>query len=283
MKKILVPTDFSNNSRHALKIAATVAEKVKGRLEILHANTAVAYAPPLPDYYVPEAYDMTEYYENAAEELYNLKQELIGSGKFEHIKIETVVEEGFLYSTVRRIADEDRADLIVMGTKGATGATEFFVGSNTEKVIRTSPCPVLAVPENSGELELKTVVIPTTLRKGQEIVFQLVAEWQKYFPFEVKVLYLNNPAGFDTNEEIERTAHEFAEKAGLKKVKSFTSGNTFNEENSILQFAAREGADLIVMGTHQRQGLSHLLFGSLTEDTANHSDIPVLRDRKSVV
>lgn len=59
MKKILVPTDFSNNSRHALKIAATVAEKVKGRLEILHANTAVAYAPPLPDYYVPEAYDMT--------------------------------------------------------------------------------------------------------------------------------------------------------------------------------------------------------------------------------
>ncbi|MCK6691653.1 MAG: universal stress protein, partial [Thermoanaerobaculia bacterium] len=109
-----------------------------------------------------------------------------------------------------------------MGTKGATGATEFFVGSNTEKVIRTSPCPVLAVPENSGEFELKTVVIPTTLRKGQEIVFQAVAEWQKYYPFEVKVLYLNNPAGFDTNEEIEKNAHAFAEKAGLKKVKSFT-------------------------------------------------------------
>lgn len=276
MKKILVPTDFSNNSKHAVKVAAFIAEKVKGRLELLHTNTAVAYAPPLPDYYVPEAYDMTEYYENAAEELYELKNELVNSGKYDDIKIETVVEEGFLYSTVRRIAEEDRADLIIMGTKGATGATEFFVGSNTEKVIRTAPCPVLAVPENSGGFELKTVVLSTTLRKDQLSVFRMLAEWQKYFHFQVKVLYLNNPAGLDTNEEIEKAVQGFAEQAGLKKVSSFVGGNTFNEEASILQFAGQEHADLIVMGTHQRQGLSHLLFGSLTEDTANHSDIPVL-------
>jgi nucleotide-binding universal stress UspA family protein len=276
MKKILVPTDFSSNSKHALKVAAFLAKKAKGRLELLHTNTAVAYAPPLPDYYVPEAYDMTEYYENAAEELFNLKREILSDGGFDDVKFETVVEEGFLYSTVRRIAEEDRADLIVMGTKGATGATEFFVGSNTEKVIRTAPCPVLAVPDKSGEFTLKTVVFPTTLRKDQAGVFQALAEWQKTFPFEVMVLYLNNPAGFDSNEDIEKAIHAFAEDAGLKKVKPFISGNTFNEEASILQFAGQEHADLIVMGTHQRQGLSHLLFGSLTEDTVNHSDIPVL-------
>lgn len=276
MKKILVPTDFSSNSKHALKVAATLAKKTKGRVELLHTNTAVAYAPPLPDYYVPEAYDMTEYYENAAEELYNLKSELIDTGKYGDVQFETVVEEGFLYATVRRIAEEDRADLIVMGTKGATGATEFFVGSNTEKVIRTAPCPVLAVPENSGEFNLKVVVFPTTLRKDQAGVFRVLAEWQKVFAFEVKVLYLNNPAGFDSNEDIEKAVHAFAEEAGLKKVTPFISGNTFNEEASILQFAGQEHADLVVMGTHQRQGLSHLLFGSLTEDTVNHSDIPVL-------
>ena len=276
MKKILVPTDFSNNSKQALKIAATLAQQVKGRVELLHANTAVAYAPPLPDYYVPEAYDMTEYYENAAEELYRIKQELADSGTYDAVKFETLVEEGFLYATVRRIAEEDRADLIVMGTKGATGATEFFVGSNTEKVIRTSPCPVLAVPENSGEFDLKKVILPTTLRNDQIGVFRILAEWQKVFPFEVKVLYLNNPAGFDSNEEIENAVKRFAEAAGLQKVMPFISGNTFNEEASILQFAAQEQADLIAMGTHQRQGLSHLLFGSLTEDTVNHTDIPVL-------
>ena len=276
MKKILVPTDFSKNSKHALKIAAILAKKSGGRVELLHANTAVAYAPPLPDYYVPEAYDMTEYYENAAEELYRLKRELVDSGDYDTVSFETVVEEGFLYATVRRIAEEDRADLIVMGTKGATGATEFFVGSNTEKVIRTAPCPVLAVPENSGDFNLKKVILPTTLRKDQAGVFRTLAEWQKVFPFEVKVLYLNNPAGFDSNEEIENAVKTFTEAAGLKKVMPFISGNTFNEEASILQFAGQEHADLIAMGTHQRKGLSHLLFGSLTEDTVNHSDIPVL-------
>ena len=276
MKKILVPTDFSSNAKHALRVAAVIADKAKGRVELLHTNTAVAYAPPMPDYYVPEAYDMSEYYENAAEELHNLKGELLESGNFKDLKIETVVEEGFLYSTVRRIAEEDRADLIVMGTKGATGATEFFVGSNTEKVIRTSPCPVLAVPVNSGDFDLKMVVMPTTLRKDQTTVFNALAEWQKLYHFDVKVVYLNNPAGFESNEEIENAIQKFASDAGLKKVTPFISGNTFNEEASILQFAAQENADLIVMGTHQRQGLSHLLFGSLTEDTVNHSDIPVL-------
>ncbi|MCB0533231.1 MAG: universal stress protein [Lewinellaceae bacterium] len=276
MKKILVPTDFSNNSRHAIRIAAGIAQKVKGRLELLHANTAVAYAPPLPDYYVPEAYDMSEYYENAAEELYTIKRELGDSGKYDDVRFETVVEEGFLYSTVRRIAEEDRADLIIMGTKGATGTTEFFVGSNTEKVIRTAPCPVLAVPENAGAFDLKKVIFPTTLRKDQEVVFQTLAEWQKAYPFEVKILYLNNPGGFETNDEIEKAITGFTEAVGLKNASPYISGNTFNEEASILQFANQENADLIVMGTHQRQGLSHLLFGSLTEDTANHSDIPVL-------
>ncbi len=276
MKKILVPTDFSKNSRHAVRIAAGIAQKVKGRLELLHANTAVAYAPPLPDYYVPEAYDMSEYYENAAEELYTIKRELGDSGKYNNVQFETVVEEGFLYSTVRRIAEEDRADLIIMGTKGATGTTEFFVGSNTEKVIRTAPCPVLAVPENAGAFNLKKVIFPTTLRKDQAVVFQTLAEWQKVYPFEVKILYLNNPGGFETNEEIEKAITGFTQAAGLKNASPFISGNTFNEEASILQFANQENADLIVMGTHQRQGLSHLLFGSLTEDTANHSDIPVL-------
>lgn len=276
MKKILVPTDFSSNSKHAFHVAATIAKKVKGSVELLHTNTAVAYAPPLPDYYMPEAYDMTEYYENAAEELFNLKKELVDSGKYDDVKFETVVEEGFLYATVRRIAEEDRADLIIMGTKGATGATEFFVGSNTEKVIRTAPCPVLAVPENSGDFKIKTVVLPTTLRKDQAYVFQVLAEWQKDFHFDVKVLYLNNPAGLESNAEIEQTINTFAQAAGLKKVTPFVSGNTFNEEISILQFAGEHHADLIAMGTHQRQGLSHLLFGSLTEDMANHSDIPVL-------
>jgi len=276
MKKILVPTDFSDNSRHALNVAAAIAAKAGSRIEILHTNTAIAYAPPLPEYYTPANFDTAEYYETAANELFNMKSALLDEKNNKDLEIITRVEEGFLHTSIRGVANKDTADLVVMGTKGATGAVEFFVGSNTEKVIRTAHCPVLAVPETSGEFNPKVLVLSSTLRHDQLPAFHKVAEWQKVFPFEVRVLYLNNPAGFDSSHDIEKVAHDFCSQAGIKNATVFISGNTFNEASSILQFADEQSADLIAMATHQRQGLSHLLFGSLTEDTANHSDIPVL-------
>jgi nucleotide-binding universal stress UspA family protein len=277
MKKILVPIDFSDNSKHALKLAASIAVKADVALELLHTNTAVVYAPPLPEYGGAMQVDLEEYDETAATELFNIKRELSGQPGFENLKIETRVEEGFLYASIRQVAEEDGAGVIVMGTKGASGAVEFFVGSNTEKIIRTASCEVLAVPESSDSTaNFKKVVLASTLQPNQKGAFKALAAWQKYFPFEVEVLYLNNPAGFNSNAEIEKCIQEFAHETGLKKVNANVSTSTFNEEASILAFAKEVNADLIAMVTHQRKGVSHLLFGSLTEDTVNHSNIPVL-------
>lgn len=276
MKKILVPTDFSVNAKHALRVAATIAAKSHARLGILHTNTAVAYAPVLPEYEFAGMYNMKDYYDMAADEFRHLKQELIAEPKFAKLEIDTRIEEGMLYSSIRRVTEEDGADLIVMGTKGATGALEFFVGSNTEKVIRTARCPVLAVPEKSGDFNPKTVALASTLDKDQETAFHYLAEWQKYWPFKVKVLYLNNPKAFSSKKQIDEAAAAFAERAGLQKVSTFININTFNEEATILDFAQQEKADMIVMATHQRKGVTHLLFGSVVENTVNHSSIPVL-------
>lgn len=277
MKKILVPTDFSENANHALRAAAVLAVRAGVPLEILHANTALAYAPVFPEYAGAATINMDDYEETAAAELYKIKTDLSAEKQFADLEIVTRIEEGFLYTAISRVAEEDGANLIVMGTKGATGATEFFIGSNTEKVIRTATCPVLAVPDKSGDFfDIKKVVLATTLQPDQAPVFRTLAAWQNWFPFDVELLYLNNPADLDTNEEIEALATRFSEASGLKRINANVSADTFNEEASILQFAKAEKADLIVMGTHQRKGLSHLLFGSLTEDTVNHANIPVL-------
>jgi len=276
MKTILVPIDFSDNARKALMVAAKIAAHTESKLEIIHINTAVAYAPPLPEYYAVDQIDMTEYDDTASQELLKLKLEVNAVSGLEKVEIETRVEDGFLYATLNSAATERKAWLIVMGTKGAQGAVEFFVGSNTEKVIRTAPCPVLAVPEAAGEFDLQKVVVASTLRPEQNDVFYKLAEWQHYYPFAVQLLYLNNPAGFEEKAHIEQAVKEMSDMANLQNVTAFVDVNTFDETASILQFALDQQADLIVMGTHQRQGLSHLLFGSLTEDTANHSQTPVL-------
>ena len=276
MKKIIVPTDFSENARHALRVAAGIAQKSKAVLGLMHTNTLIAYAPILPEYEFTGTYNMQDYYNMAADEFRHLKQDLVAKPGFEDLNIETRIEEGMLYASIRRVAEEESADLIVMGTKGATGALEFFVGSNTEKVIRTAPCPVLAVPENSGDFHPKTVVLASTLGEDQLAAFQYLAKWQKYWPFKVEVLYLNNPGAFGSKKQIDGIEAELAQQSGLHKANAFININTFNEESTILEFAQQEKADLIVMATRQRQGLSHLLFGSMAENTSNHSTIPVL-------
>lgn len=276
MKKILVPTDFSQNSKNALRAALGLAAKTGAQVEVLHVNTAAAYAPVLPDYYVAEAAAVEEYATVVANDLRMLKREMTEDKAFAGVALETRIEEGFLHTTMNEIAEEDGCDLVVMGTKGATGAVEFFVGSNTEKVIRTSICPVLAVPETAQDFNPRTVVLATTLRPDQAVAFEMVVAWQQIFDFDVKILYLNNPGGFDSMAAIESAEAEFRKAYGLKNADLFTASNTFDEEKSILKFADGIEADLIVMATHQRRGISHLMFGSLTEDTANHSDIPVL-------
>ena len=278
MKKILVPIDFSQSSRNAFLVAAEIAYKSGARLEMLHVNLAAVYSAPFSEYTAVSEYIVADqqYDESAATALEKLKMELLAMPSYAGLDISMRVEEGYLHSSVRTVAQEDDVDLVVMGTKGSSGLNEFLVGSNTEKVIRTAPCPVLAVPEHTQQFHPKMVLLPSTLKSDQRGVFHYLAQWEKFFNFHVKVLYLNNPSGLPTDGSAEAQKNRLAEAAGLKKTDVIITSGTLFEDDAILVAADVCDADLIVMATHQRQGLSHMLFGSVTEDTVNHSHIPVL-------
>ncbi|MDO8365444.1 MAG: universal stress protein [Saprospiraceae bacterium] len=278
MKKILVPVDFSDYSKNALYVAADIARKTGATIEMLHVNLAAVYSVPFTEYAAganfvveDEKYDKT-----ATDLLENLRMEVLAMPAFADLDIKTRVEDGYLHTSLRNVANEDGVDLIVMGTRGTSGMDEFLVGSNTEKVIRTAPCPVLAVPQHIKQFSLKIVLLPSTLKSDQKGVFHYLTQWEKSYDFHVKVLYLNNPSGVPTDGSAEAQKNRLAEAAGLKKTDVIITSGSFFEDNAILIAADVCDADMIVMATHQRQGLSHFLFGSITEDTVNHSHIPVL-------
>ena len=278
MKKILVPIDFSPNSVNALHVAAEIAHKSGAELEMLHVNLAAIYSAPFSEYAPVSSFaaEDEKYDASAASGMEKLKMELLADPSYSNLAVKIRVEEGYLHSSVRNVVTEDDVDLVVMGTKGASGMGEFLLGSNTEKVIRTSPCPVLAVPEHIRHFAPKVALLPSTLRNDQGGVFHYLAIWEKIFNFHVKVLYLNNPSSLPTDGSAEARKNRFAEAAGLKKNDVIMTTETFFEDSAILGAADQCNADLVVMATHQRQGLSHVLFGSITEDTVNHSHIPVL-------
>lgn len=277
MKKILVPIDFSEVSINALQVAGHLALRSNARLFVLHVNETMPYVVPMPEYaYTSSAVDLDESQRVAVNHMEQIKTDLLSEPLLSKLQVETLVEEGLMMPVVRSIAVEQGIDLIVVGTLGSSGWKELLVGSNTERMIRLADCPVLVIPEGVKELDIKKILVPSTLKADQLEVFRLIRNWQDILNFEVEVLYINDPLHTATHGSVEMEKNRLTEMAGLKNVFLHIHGQSMNEESVIQGYANSSEVDLIVMGTHQRRGLSHLLFGSMTEDTANHTHVPVL-------
>lgn len=275
MKKILVPTDFSENARQALDVAVKIAKKTDAEIVLLHVNEQVGAALPVSEYYYTYDRAIEEKYLNMVHEnLERMLDEVATSLGADNIR--TAVIGGPFTTIITDLVQTEGIDLIVMGTKGASGLKEFFVGSNTEKIVRTAKCPVLTVHDDKIT-EFKNIVVPTTLETDQKKMFEGLREWEAVFGGKFYLLYINNPGAYRGDHDIEAREKQLLEATGLKNVEIYkTETFTLNEEQVIFDFAKERNADLIVMGTHQRRGLAHILLGSLTEDTINHAAIPVL-------
>ena len=144
---------------------------------------------------------------------------------------------------LRSVNEEEGIDLIVMSTLGASGWKEVFVGSNTERVIRHATCPVLVIPDGVHELKIRRVLVPSTLKPDQKIVFKTAKVWQDLLGFDVQTLYINDPLNAPTLGSIEAEKNRLVEEASLKHVYLHIYGQTLNEEAAILAYAKEAEAE----------------------------------------
>jgi nucleotide-binding universal stress UspA family protein len=138
-KKVLFCTDFSENSHHAFSYALNLAKTYKGELLILHIT------PEPVDLYRPseQLEDVVKKHQKKVvdeEVATHYVNEMKGFKKYR-----LLLREGVVFSEILKAADEERADVIVIGTNGRTGLDEMLMGSTAERVVRKSPVPVLTV------------------------------------------------------------------------------------------------------------------------------------------
>ncbi|HEV7350617.1 universal stress protein [Telluribacter sp.] len=279
MQAILVPTDFSTNSQKALEIAAGLAVQANAELVLLNVGDNVTNTSPIQEFVTFDQNSRGGLTQNARDYMVELRRELMENPAFVPLKIRAEFYKGSLVPIIENYAEQYNIDLIVMGTRGASGLEELLIGSNTEKVIRRACCPVLAVPQEAKTGKITSVVFPSTLKDNQKVVFRRMAAIQKTLGtgIQVQVLYINDPAGLGSEEAIQQRFRELISDSQLLNTTFHLKGALDLDEGvEILRFAKEQQADIIAMGTHQRRGLSHLLLGSMTEDTVNHSEIPVL-------
>lgn len=135
IKTILHPTDFSDASEHALRMAVGLARDYEARLILLHAVEPPVYYGELGVNFIPPE----DYRESAQERV----DALVGSDLA--VTVESVVTEGIAASEIVRVARERHCDLIVIGSHGRSGLGRVLMGSVAEEVARKSPCPALIV------------------------------------------------------------------------------------------------------------------------------------------
>lgn len=136
IKRILFPTDFSENSEYAFLYALAFAQHFGAKLYLVH----VVYFPPqMPEYDIGRVLDLLV--KNAEKRLKKLIQK---AGETQVI-FHTEVRIGVEYREIIELAEKEKINLIVTGTQGRTGLAHAFLGSVAERVVRHAPCPVLTV------------------------------------------------------------------------------------------------------------------------------------------
>jgi nucleotide-binding universal stress UspA family protein len=270
MKKILVPTDFSQHAEYALKVAAQIARKNNAEVILLHllelphqAGDAMSASHEIPE---------IMFFKNAA---LNRLEEMMDSDYLDGLEVAEVVQFDMTFEGIMDISKKNQVDLIVMGSHGASGFKEMFIGSNAEKVVRNSTVPVLVIKKEIKNFEVNKFVFASDFSDEAKPAFTKVVNFANEFGAHLHLVMINTPNSFKSTLIAQEIMDSF--------VKNFTvnsySTHIFNDANvekGILNFANSIDADLIGMCTHGRKGLAHFFNGSISEDLVNHAVRPVV-------
>ena len=277
MKKILIPTDFSKPAQIAIDVAADIAKKANAELILLHvieeasgSSFNISGEVTTSGGWEDKLFTM-KLIERSKKQMATLVDGLTESG----LKIKNELRMGTAFHGIRDIITEHKVDLVVMGTAGHTKLEDMIIGSNTEKIVRYSKCPVLTVHKKPVTTEFKNIVYATSMSEEEEVFSRIVRTTQQMYDSAVHLVRINTPSNFQRDAVVKKYMQDFAKKLQLK---NFTINifNDLTEEEGIIYFAESISADLIAMTTHGRTGFAHVLAGSIAEDVVSHSKRPVL-------
>jgi len=269
MKKILVPCDFMTPATEAFKFAATIARQSKGEVILLY----VVELPVLRHGPVP-INAMEKVFLNGIKE--QVEKDFIRMVEkwAKKIKVSLLVEHGRVNQTILHTIKRKKIDLVVMGTHGTSGVRELTLGSNTQKVIRYSPVPVLSIKKGFRG-GIKNIVLATDLSPLPNKVTEKLLALQKFFKARLHIVYVNTPFNFKAEDTLHALLNDFIVQSGLHKNSDAHLYSDYDMVAGIQNFAKQNKADIIAVPTHSRKGLAHFIFGSVAEDVTNHIECPI--------
>jgi nucleotide-binding universal stress UspA family protein len=278
--KILVPCDFSKISNNAALYAAKFAKKVNAEITLF--NVTHFKHPPNVQVGFKEHEIEDLRFSEAARDCTLLADKLKSTVKGIQISFEVVA--GFpMESLIEDYAVHNKIDLIVMGTKGASGLQKALFGSNAVNVINRNSTPVITVPDYARFNNLKHIVFASDtsdILKIQPRIQKLILLAQ-LFNASIYILHVlpQYPQDSDQKIDVVKIKDTLINKYKYKKISFHTSQNDDVVE-AINDFVADKKTDLLAMFTHDITFFENIFNTSVSREMAFHSLVPLLTIKK---
>jgi nucleotide-binding universal stress UspA family protein len=274
MKTILVPTDFSRAAQHAAEFAVPLAQLTEARIVFLNV------IQPVPDAYnIPMSSSqlMAAQEENAEIAMEKFKENLwvTFSNNIEHFpEIETKVIYGGVSSTIIEMADNYKAEFIVMGSVGTNSTLDKLMGSNTVRVAKNAHCPVWVIPKKTKLLAIKSLVYATDLQGEEVEVLNKIVNIAEVLGASVKALYIHEefePEVYSSKEIIEQIKEGLHEKPVI-----FKDLQREDVIKGLDNYIKNQNPDVVVLAHEERSFMEKLFHHSVIKHFTLTAKTPLL-------
>lgn len=277
MKKILVPTDFSNNSLKAAVFAAEMAQKANATIYLVHIlnmESEKVFQPlPLWDRYkeltIADRKEELEAFEDKISQLYP------------EVKIKAEVADHSPVGGIIKYSQKIQADIIVMGTKGTTGLHEVFMGSVAAGVIQKSDIPVLVVPAASKAIQIDSILFATNHFEENKAILDLITRLASLYGAIIRVAVFIDTDTASAADYMDSTRRLELYKTFLKNTYPRTSFKStlvegIHFENSIEDYCIENGVDLVALIPYPKSFFEKMIHAPAAQRMVFHSAIPIL-------
>lgn len=273
MKRILLPTDFSDNAFEAIKYALRIYKDIECTFYLLHTYTPVIYNP---EYLMGSSGqiglgDILQ--ENSMTQLEKLRNRLKSDYKNEKHTIVIHTAFNTLFGEISDMVAAEAIDIIVMGTKGATGAQEILFGTSAVHVIKKAKCPIIVVPPKFKYEAPKEILFPTDydIPYKKEKFGQLLEITQGH-KSRINVLHVR--AGYDLNSSQQKN------KAQLEALLDHKALFHDVPDNGIIaavnEFQIKTNVNLLVMVRNKHTFMEKLFIEPIIKKIGFHVRIPFM-------
>lgn len=276
MRQILIPTDFSENAWNALKYGLELFKKTKCTFYLMHVNPVPPYSGAGTSVRAAASNVRETILKDSKENLQKLIAQIEKESpqNNKHTFVPLAMHDYFV-DAVKRESENKRIDLIIMGTKGASGLKKATVGSNTGDVITKIKCPLLAIPEDAIYKSLDEIAFPTDYHIGYNVkVLDTLIEMVTMNKAMLRILHISKKGEELNPEQIKNK--DFLHDYLIDIDHTFHSLTGTKLETAVQCFTESRDIDMVAMVAKNLNFFQRILFRPAVEEISYHTEVPFL-------